>query len=301
MVALSVASAPSVVPGFATHEQARHEIPPKQVRHPTDCRFTSGCSPPRLAATQLPSITGLATNPGTDLHRADKASSRTHSCFGDAPSRADWRIGLDHRHADSDRRVRRALARQHVQFRTVLHRAIADAWAGARLLLVGPRKYGCKTPDIPSFDGLIWRASPRTSPPGPLAGAFLYFAACGGTPAGSPGAARTATTIALMIARFAVLLGDLLTPGKPGRRAAAAVDGAWRLPGSFRGHAPGAGGRAMNSPLTSIALFHIGPVPITQAVLVTWAIMAVLVCWVPPRHKARVCRWCRRRPVGLSN
>ena len=47
-----------LLPGFATNEQARHSFPPKQVRHPTDCRFTSGCSPPRLAATQLPSITG---------------------------------------------------------------------------------------------------------------------------------------------------------------------------------------------------------------------------------------------------
>jgi len=42
-----------------SHEQARHSFPPKQVRHPTDCRFTSGCSPPRLATTQLPSITGM--------------------------------------------------------------------------------------------------------------------------------------------------------------------------------------------------------------------------------------------------
>jgi len=33
----------------------------------------------------------------------------------------------------------------------------------------------------------------------------------------------------------------------------------------------------MNSPLESIALFTVGPVPITAAVLVTWAIMAVLV------------------------
>jgi hypothetical protein len=71
-----------LLPGFAMNEQARHQTPPKQVRHPTDCRFTSSCSPPRLAATQLPSITGFATNPGTDLHRADKASSRTHSSPG---------------------------------------------------------------------------------------------------------------------------------------------------------------------------------------------------------------------------
>jgi F-type H+-transporting ATPase subunit a len=33
----------------------------------------------------------------------------------------------------------------------------------------------------------------------------------------------------------------------------------------------------MNSPLASIALFYLGPVPITEAVVATWAIMAVLV------------------------
>ncbi len=68
-----------LLPGFATNEQARHSVTPNQVRHPTDCRSTSGCSTPRLAATQLPSIAEPATGPGTDFHRADKASSRTHS------------------------------------------------------------------------------------------------------------------------------------------------------------------------------------------------------------------------------
>jgi len=33
----------------------------------------------------------------------------------------------------------------------------------------------------------------------------------------------------------------------------------------------------MTSPLTSVALFHVGPVPISEAVVATWAIMAVLV------------------------
>jgi F-type H+-transporting ATPase subunit a len=33
----------------------------------------------------------------------------------------------------------------------------------------------------------------------------------------------------------------------------------------------------MKSPLTSIALFHLGPIPITGSVVSTWAIMAVLV------------------------
>ena len=63
-------------PGFATNEQARHSATPNRVCQPTDCRFTSGCFPPRLAATQLPSITEPATGPGTDLHRASKAPSR---------------------------------------------------------------------------------------------------------------------------------------------------------------------------------------------------------------------------------
>src|SRR5258708_951008 len=31
---------------------------PNRVRYPTDCTFTSRCSPPRLAATQLRSVTG---------------------------------------------------------------------------------------------------------------------------------------------------------------------------------------------------------------------------------------------------
>ena len=33
----------------------------------------------------------------------------------------------------------------------------------------------------------------------------------------------------------------------------------------------------MTSPLTSVALFHLGPVPITTGVVATWAIMALLV------------------------
>jgi F-type H+-transporting ATPase subunit a len=33
----------------------------------------------------------------------------------------------------------------------------------------------------------------------------------------------------------------------------------------------------MNSPLESVALFYLGPVPVTQAILTTWAIMVILV------------------------
>jgi hypothetical protein len=66
-------------PGFATNEQARHCTPPNRVRHPAGCPFASGCSPPRLAATQLPSATCAVTSHDTDLHRADKRPvGRTH-------------------------------------------------------------------------------------------------------------------------------------------------------------------------------------------------------------------------------
>src|SRR5271167_1251568 len=65
-------------PGFAMNEQARRTMPPKQVRHPAGCSFASSCSPPRIAATQLPSASRDVTSHGTDSHYAVKASSRTH-------------------------------------------------------------------------------------------------------------------------------------------------------------------------------------------------------------------------------
>jgi hypothetical protein len=52
---------------------------PKRVRHPTDCSFASGCSPPHLAVTQLPPATGVATpSPGADFHLTNVAPSRAH-------------------------------------------------------------------------------------------------------------------------------------------------------------------------------------------------------------------------------
>jgi len=51
------------VSGFAITQQARRHVPPNRVRPPTDCHFASGCSPPRLATTQLPSATGLRLTP----------------------------------------------------------------------------------------------------------------------------------------------------------------------------------------------------------------------------------------------
>ena len=64
--------------GFAVGPQARHGISPNRVRSPTGCPFASGCSPPHLAATQLPSASCTVASHGKDSHLADEASSRTH-------------------------------------------------------------------------------------------------------------------------------------------------------------------------------------------------------------------------------
>jgi len=51
------------VSDFAMNEQARRSSPPNRVRSPTDRQFASGCSPPRLTTTQLPSATELWHTP----------------------------------------------------------------------------------------------------------------------------------------------------------------------------------------------------------------------------------------------
>src|SRR6266403_3113135 len=79
-VALPVTSARPVGEGFAINEQARRNTPPNRVRHPTGCPFASGCFPPRLTATQLPSATYEVTSHDTDSHRVDKQTDgRTHA------------------------------------------------------------------------------------------------------------------------------------------------------------------------------------------------------------------------------
>ena len=45
------------VSGFALSQEARHALPAESGSSPADRQFASGCSPPRLAATQLPSAT----------------------------------------------------------------------------------------------------------------------------------------------------------------------------------------------------------------------------------------------------
>jgi len=64
---------------FATNEKARRHVRPKRVRLTTDRKFASGCSPPRLAATQLPSAIESGHLPREDLHLSDRACSQAHS------------------------------------------------------------------------------------------------------------------------------------------------------------------------------------------------------------------------------
>jgi len=67
------------VSDFAMNEQARRSSPPNRVRHPTDRQFASGCSPPRHAASELPSASEFVAFSDTDFHRADVAPSWAHS------------------------------------------------------------------------------------------------------------------------------------------------------------------------------------------------------------------------------
>ena len=64
---------------FTLNEEARRYARPKRVRFTTDCTFASGCSPPHLAATQLPLAIGSGRLPREDLHLSDRACSQAHS------------------------------------------------------------------------------------------------------------------------------------------------------------------------------------------------------------------------------
>jgi hypothetical protein len=67
------------VSDFAMNEQARRSSPPNRVRYPTDQRFASGCSPPRLGADAVTFGYGVVAFSDTDFHRADAAPSWAHS------------------------------------------------------------------------------------------------------------------------------------------------------------------------------------------------------------------------------
>ena len=77
---------PGLYPGldFALNPEARRCARPNRVRHdPTDCRFASGCSPPRFAAAQLPLATRERASPGegTFTPQIAPALRRTDSGF----------------------------------------------------------------------------------------------------------------------------------------------------------------------------------------------------------------------------
>lgn len=56
--------------GFAMDSLARRDDRPNRVRHPPDWSFTSRCSPPPLAGTQVRSITKAKPDPDRDFHPA---------------------------------------------------------------------------------------------------------------------------------------------------------------------------------------------------------------------------------------
>ncbi len=69
---------------FTLNPEARRYARPNRVRHyPTDCMFVSGCSPPRVAATQLPLTTRERASPGEGTFAPQIAP---------APRRADSRF-----------------------------------------------------------------------------------------------------------------------------------------------------------------------------------------------------------------
>jgi len=68
---------PDLNPGldFALGLRAHRYARPNRVRHPTDCMFASGCSPPHLAAAQLPLATRKRASPGEGTFTPQIASA----------------------------------------------------------------------------------------------------------------------------------------------------------------------------------------------------------------------------------
>jgi len=58
---------------------------PNRVRHPADWSFTSRCSPPRITATQLRSVSGPWRRPDGDFHPTDSARLQAHVGAADMP------------------------------------------------------------------------------------------------------------------------------------------------------------------------------------------------------------------------
>jgi len=73
--------------GLHHHSEAGHDNRPNRVRHPTDQRFTSSCSPPPLTRTQLLSVTTFRPNLARTFtlliqHTYKRTSAAIHRRFG---------------------------------------------------------------------------------------------------------------------------------------------------------------------------------------------------------------------------
>jgi hypothetical protein len=78
------------VSGFAFSQSARRHTLPNRVRFTAHRQFASGCSPPRFAATQLPSTTGSWLTPTWTL---TMLCTRLH---GRTRSPPPWAMGVEH-------------------------------------------------------------------------------------------------------------------------------------------------------------------------------------------------------------
>src|SRR5690606_16050675 len=131
------------VPGFVLDPQTRHSTPPNQVRYPTDRQFVSGCSPPCLTATQLPSTT-----------RSWLASTRTSTALIRCPlGRTDPGLRRDDDVVES-RQIQRARLFRGDVLPTFVAPAEAGVQASARmarrLLPIGVgEQYRCSPPSEP--------------------------------------------------------------------------------------------------------------------------------------------------------
>jgi hypothetical protein len=122
---------------FALWQQARHDDRPNRVRHPTDWTFTSHCSPPALAGTQLCLVTEFKPNSGRDLHPADstRLQARCH-CFAEAVLKKS-RIhcfceAVAHREKVVSQQSR---ACKHAPYESQRYRSARGAWALSAIIV----------------------------------------------------------------------------------------------------------------------------------------------------------------------
>ena len=76
------------IASFGLHHplEVGHDNRPNRVRHPADQSFTSNCSPPPLARTQLLLVTKLKPNFDKDFHLADSVHTQAHSGWAFGPN-----------------------------------------------------------------------------------------------------------------------------------------------------------------------------------------------------------------------